>query len=524
MTSRLLKTYLPLLAVFLVFAGVLTLGVRTHSQSWYFQDENDHLTLGWMMYRFDRPLYSDLVANHQPIPYLVGAAAAELIPYKTLFQFTEQLRLSMVVFHGLAAVIIIGRFKWRGLLASILYLSVSYYYFGWYVLAESLVAPAVVFSMLQVLSILINKRAESNWLDSVLFAFSQFWIAFSLLTMWPFVAVSTLLYVWKVSGRQRVTVISVGLLLSAVLFLIINPIAWFESTVINNLLYFIPSEVGSGGNYFQLLVYPWLHFLRPANQISQHFIGFLLPISVFLLVLVRRNLRSRFSLLLPAICLSLLLLLNPRTTNWPVAFYTGFHVFPLVAGLSAMASFAVVQIWNSFPTRLFKVVLGVSMILIVSLNLRWVAESRDKLAEYHIQYNRFQSLANAITAVGLPDAELLTGPNGAGLIHLLSDTPIAGQVHFHLPWAYRALKIRTAWQENLASNPPEWIYFNQDNNNGFWEELQPILVADYVQLQRPDNSFTDLYLSLDVVDDVPTENWQLLEDQFFLSPALVRSE
>ncbi len=130
-----------------------------------FKDETEHVTLGWMMWRFEKKLYSDLSTNHQPLPVLAGLALTKMMNFNTLYQLIERMRLAMFLFYCLAMWGLIIRFRWQGFWVSLLTFSASYYFFGWHVLAESLVWPFVAYVVL----------AGLNWAEGELSGLNLDW-------------------------------------------------------------------------------------------------------------------------------------------------------------------------------------------------------------------------------------------------------------------------------------------------------------------------------------------------------------
>jgi len=139
----------------------------------------------------------------------------------------------------------------------------------------------------------------------------------------------------------------------------------------------------------------------------------------------------------------------------------------------------------------------------------------DKLSQYFIQYSTYESYGNAIKAIKPQNATLLSGPDGAGYMNIMGDIPFPGRQLFHLPWAYRSPMLRDAFTKMLSTNPPTFVYFPPIENNGFYEELQPVIATDYAALKRTDGSVTQLFIRKDVARNVTEEQWKNIEAQEF---------
>ena len=112
--------------LFLIFSILQFYFLRDKTQSWYFQDETEHITLGWMMLKFGKHLYRDLSTNHQPLPILLGYIINLVFPSEILFGFIERIRLVIFAWHFACGIYLVLRFKERGLLTVIFYQSLNY--------------------------------------------------------------------------------------------------------------------------------------------------------------------------------------------------------------------------------------------------------------------------------------------------------------------------------------------------------------------------------------------------------------
>jgi len=161
---------------FIFVASILIWAVWQHSYAWYFQDETDHLVPAWMMFKYHWKLYRDLSTNHQPIPILYSLLIIRFAKFKTLWQLIPQIRLSLLAFGLISGVVAIWRFKFKGFLAWLNLILISYYFFGFHVLSEVFAAYAI---LIITLYWLLAKKISH--LDVFIFAFFSFIASFSLL-------------------------------------------------------------------------------------------------------------------------------------------------------------------------------------------------------------------------------------------------------------------------------------------------------------------------------------------------------
>jgi len=499
-----LTTAQPLLRLLgpIAFVGVvfslLFIGSRLHSQSIYFQDETDHVAMGWMMVEFDKSLYTDLSTNHQPIPVLFGAVLSSVIEYQTLFDLIEQIRFSMFVFSLVTSVLLTIRFGWRGAVASTLTYSLAYLYFGWYVLAESLSVPAVLFMTLYLAEVYFRDTKPTSKVsltDSVIFGSAAFWAVFSLLPLIPFVIVSTILVLMRVSNAQRLAVVMTGLVCVAVLASVVSPKAWYEETVANNSRYvLIDQKPFTLTRLAALVLYPFSGFAHLDNNLAR---GILFPPLLAIIAAIALRLQKHISntqLIIGALLAVVIGLANMRVTSFPVAFYGGFHLYPYLAALFAYSAFWIVRAAQHVRPSVFIVPL-IAILLGSTLwsNMQWVFEEKNKMDEYYIQYGMQESHARLMRLIAAENDTFFSGPNGHGYINMMSGLPIAGRQLFHLEWAYRSPKLRQEFHELMEMNPPTFIYLTEDTS-GYHTDLMETYLPQFYYPMRHNDSRSQLYI------------------------------
>lgn len=514
--------YFSPLLILCIFFSFLLFGVRNHSQSHYFQDETEHVFLGWMIQKYQLHLYSDISTNHQPLPILFGAVLSDSIPHNSFFQFIDRLRVSMWFFAFISSIAITVRFRWRGLLATTLCYSLGHYFFAWHVLAESIAAPAVLWILLSCFETLFIKINHSK-IDSLLFGLSSFVILFCLLPLWPFVATANMLYLLGKSTQLKAILIASLLFPSLLLGMFIEPTLWFQETIINNLLYFIPYETHTDTwHYLKLVFYPLQHVIAPHTVIAKFYSG----VVMLLIIIGYTHSLNRQKLALSSwkkllLFFTLLVLLNLRISESNATFFNGFHLLPYVAGISTLLSVAVLslpkKLIRKHPSIIFG--LGTGILLLFVNNLLWILEIRDKQTDYYVQYDTFQAYGTALKTISIPGDTLMTGPDGSGYININANLPISGKQNFHLEWAYRVGYLREAWLHTLQQNPPTFIYFFFDSNS-YSQILLPKVESEYIVLRRSDGSPTHLYMLKSAIPKVTSQQWKNFEDQAFQKPTL----
>lgn len=513
-------TYISIIIVFLILSIAIFLGVRNQSQAFHFQDETDHVAVGWMMHRFDKKLYTDLSTNHQPLPILVGATFTKVIPYVTLFDLIERLRLSMFLYTMVWGLILSFRFRWRGVFSYALTYSVGYYFFAWHVLAESLAAPATIFVFLLLFEKLFVSEKKVTTHFSQRFDAISSGIAFTvmistLLPLWPVCLLAGLALLYLFNKHQRMLLLISGLLSIGIIFLFFSPLDWFRETISNNILYFLPSAPKMNtAHWITIILYPFTSFLKPMDKLAQMIsIPLILSGGVLMFRLSKKKTVNKKYFISGGFLYLLLILSNPRVLSFPIAFYQGFHLFPFIGAFFALfASF----LWYLLPytikqRRTFGFIVLLSVL--VFYNLSWARKKTDKLNEYYVQYGTHDSYARLMSVFKTEGDTFFSGPNGQGYMNMRADIPIAGRQLFHLQWAYESPELRKEFHDLLAQHPPTFIYFLEDQS-GYHNDLQAPLKAQYTEIIQ-DKHRTFFYMLNSKVTGVTAEQQRYLDEQNF---------
>lgn len=511
-----------LTTIFFIF---LFFGVKNQSQALYFQDETEHITLGWMITDYHKDLYTFLSTNHQPLPILFSVFT-KFIPYSTLFEFIDRIRVFMWVFALGSSLFLSIRFRYKGAIASIITYSLAHYFFGWHVLAESITLPAVLYSILFLLSNFTERRKKIVRLNSILFGLSCFWMVFNLVVLWPFVLISIIFYTYKIRKIDFLFLFSF-FVLTMFLFLYINPFDWFRESVFNNIKYFIPFEPKNGFiHYLKIIIYPAAHVAYLKSIIGRYYLISIVLIAQYFFVLKnyfykKTTKKKVIKLIMNVFAIFILITsLNTRISDFNVMFYNGFHLYSYIAGLSAIASICLVKSIEVLLKN--KNFFGVFVIIIMTFllvinNTSWVFENRNKLSDYYIKYDTFQAYGTALKIIKKPTDSLMTGPDGVGYLNMMADIPTAGKQNFHLEWSYRVPYLRDYWIDMVNNNQPTFIYFNLDQNSHS-KILKPIIEKHYAPVVRKSGDDTLLYMKKESINDVFEEQWVEFEEQLFEKP------
>ena len=471
----------------------------SHTHSLYFEDETEHLTPAWMMIHHDRRLYSDISTNHQPIPILVSGIFLQMYPFSDLYQLITGVRLLMYGLSFLGALVLVWRFGYSGLVTAVLLELIKYFFFGYYLLQESLAVYPLLWVMGLVLESFFSSKGRPT--DGLLLGVGVFLAGFSLLPLAPLLLGLTGLYFYQ----KKVTILP-GILtifgLTCVLFLFISPIGWFRETILNNYTYFLPDYLPISGtvDWLTVWLYPLTAWFHPATSSGIFLIACQLMMAVSLFLLWKKmTWPTKVGLLL---VWGILPLADIRTLNHSGMYYAGFHALPLLAGYGCLAGFLWSRAYQiSLPVikKWLVLILVLSMLGVFSHSLFFLPKG-DKVLDYQTAYSSFQRTAEVINLFRREGDRLFAGPLH-GYMNILTDTGLYTRFNAHLNWVYRNPQTDIDFRKLIENDSPEFIYFPKSPDNAFYQTSYETGLFDrYQQVWDTNGGFTHLYISNFVVE------------------------
>lgn len=453
----------------------------------------------------NKTLYKDLSTIHQPLPILVSFVFWKFIRADNFFMLIERVRQYVFVLSFLGALAVTQRFKLQGFITSITIETIKFYFLGYHLLAESL----SVYPLIYIAGILLDKNRSR--LDDIILGICVFLTAFNLLPAWPFLFAATLYYLLLRKSLKAVAWAGFSILIPTIfLFMIISPFSWFQETIINNWLFFIPS-VATNGSYDLILfsLFPVLSVFS-LNQVIGKYYFLLLLLS--LLTALNGLKKNRFNLKKITAFLVfyfLLISLNLRVTSLDIGFYTAFHVLPQVAFVTMLTVM--------LAYRENKKLLYIFIPIIITVSAVWWSEARktDKLNEHFINYGDEESIGMALAAIKNEGDKLLAGPQS--FLNLASGIPLATRQTAYLPWSFQVPELMIELIEIMESSPPTFIYF-PESNNPYYNYLDSYLQQKYSRIKRSFGSQTDLYMLNDSISD-NSRQWGDFERLLYLRPS-----
>lgn len=483
--------------IWLIFGLVMMVSFRVsqvRSLSMHFVDEEDHLTIAELTNRGFKP-YEDIQSNHQPIVYFTSAKLQKLLDPPNIFMLVRRHRQVMFVYGLIWSAIILWRFKTIGLIFIIFFEWLKYYLFGNLWLMESFAVYPIVYVFGATLQIWIDKikikTAEIVWLS-----FCSFVIIFSLVPLWPWLALAWLVLLIRI--KKKVLVAGLTLITLTGLFFIItdySPLNWFIRVIYNNFVYAVPDLSPFHGliDYLKMIFFPFLAYFSSGSLQAQFIVLF------FTGYLLACWFKPKLLLIYP-----FLLLANNRVLSPSAVYYEGFHLLPWLGLMIFTFAFCL-----KFLPKYF--------ILVFSIWSLWLLTNRampyfwqtDPNYEYYVNYSNFDDLNFALKNIGQKDQEMKAAVlTNEVLIQWQTPTMPATKQVVYYPWERKIPELKKDYDLvfNIDNpNPPEFIY-------GAME--QKLVKAKYQPLYREEKT-TELFVRKDIFANITPEQWNALESRGF---------
>lgn len=524
-----MRQYLVWFLWFLLGFGII-FGSRKMAMSFPFRDETDHTAVGHFLFADGLKLYQDVISIHQPLPILMGGAISQFLSHSTLFSYISQLRFVMSLFWFAGGTFLVYRFGWRGLATGLGLGVFSFAYFGWYVLAESLVvAPVAAMVFLLFERVFAHKTRPKWWqerFDWWLFGLSAFWLLFNLLPMAPFIGLAGLVYWLSYSKNRRMVLMHLlaGFLAPTfVLFLLVNPLAWWDQTVMNLVNYWFPATPGVVGGEL------WDIFLWPFQTAAKDFNLPWVVLSILMLIppgyfsaLKRWKIVGKLALVYFTVSM-----LNVRTAEPSSTFWQGFHLYPYIAGILAWTAGAWFVLLADKAAKNHQRLLSALGSLLFALFLyfagAWLFSPNQRQLQYEIDYLPQQAIINVLNILKQDGDRLWTGPDGYGYLNVLADLPFGDKQNFHLPWAFYSPYLKQDFYDTFTHSPPTFVYFNPGADaDPYYEAVQQQLDTQYVELISPGGNSSQLWVLRSRAEELPPEIWTRYEETFWGVPEELR--
>lgn len=523
------KIFILLLVVFFsLYFFQLGRVARNFSQSFRFGDEDAHMTGGHLLFKGYK-MYRDFAGNHQPLTYLFPATVQKITHPANLYQFIGRHREAIYgysIFWNIIYLLIFGPLVF---FFTAIFEIMRYVLLGNKVLGE----PLAVYPLIFLFGIVIKKMIFNKNLrlkEIVLFSVSSFIAAFSLLPIWPTIAILNLVLLIANNKKRRQLYWHIGILLilTLLLFAIIPFREYFQQTFIDNYTYVIPKmnldKIAFPGDYIRMVFLPLTGIHRQPNFIETTSVIFLFLYAVIF------YLAYRMKKLLPLLIIIIsLILANNRTFALK---YGNFHILPwLGAYFFIPIVFLALYIKNQFKIRAIIIIFSYMLLTIIALGLNFfgwtdyygylMLNLKNNLAvEHNINYNDSNKYGLAIKAIKAPGDKLLALPNDTLVFWVAGIDPATRPLESY-DWQYDIPRYREEIINVFTTHPPEFYLYNTvdslQKSNSIHLLILQTLATRYVRLNHMGKP-SDLYILKSKLPAITQKQWEVFKYLLFDKP------
>lgn len=450
------KTILIYLAFFCV-SILFFLSVENNIVAIRFVDEDDNYITGKHLTQ-DYKLYKDIFSHHQPLPYLVSGFTQTITYPNSLFMLAKRNREMVMLMSFLLGLILVARFRLKGLLFFIVYEFVKIYYFGNLLLAESLSVYATVY----IIFFLFSQQKKLKVWEAVLLTLSSFWIVFNLLPMWPFVLITTILFFLQFVHSRKLlalTYLIVGVGCIALLSFFINWPGYVLQTLAYNIKYYIPTtaEVPLILTLFHSLFLPILTLFSFSPSETTYVLKI---ISIILLASTGLLLaKKKYKLVLTA-CI-LLILCNLRYVPIGSQMYQGFHLLPWIAAVISVSLILTENTMRAYKKKYISIIFISLWVVCIALSVFSTSSrhfiKRNKENDLYVNYSRQYDYGKAVNIMKNKNDTLFV-MTIEPLIYFEAGTKPALPYLYYYRWMIDTPPIRNDVDRAFKNNPPTFFY------------------------------------------------------------------
>ncbi len=484
-----LKQWLPTVFILIWLPILYLVMVKPHSQAFRFVDEEEHMTVGYLLTQGYR-LYRDVSPNHQPLNYLFSAVIHQTSP-DNFFMLLWRHRQAVFAWSAVWLILLTLKYGSKTLTLLLGFETIKYFILGNEFLAESLAVYPLIYLFGSVLDDWRKERTDKDppWL----FGMAAVITVLLLIYLAPLVAVLTLIKWIRFKPRKRILMLVGIAVTTLIVFMFIDGLGYLRDTVINNYRYQIPELTPFRGliDYLKLLALPWLTSLNPQNLLGWWVAattGIASLATIYLIIVKQLPWRQAIGIWL------LLALANNRQLSAQIYYYQGFHLLPWLGLLFFLNGYLLSISLKTMIGVSRLVVIVVTAAGVIGLNLQpgslWLKKS-DPAPDNYIQYTPLYQISEEIKQKTTSSSDRLMVMPINSILHWSTGLkPATKQITFY-HWQYQVPEQRKDYDTVIRDTPPNFIVYTRDNS-AYTEGIEKILNQNY-QLVSGQNETMALY-------------------------------
>lgn len=473
--------------IFVTLFCCLFLAFFYHKQIFalHFFDEEETLATGKYLNQGEH-LYLDLVTNHQPLTTIASAYLQKISQPDNLFMLIKRHREAIIIYSVIWDIILVVSAGFTGFLFVLIFETTKILLFGNLFIAESLITYPLIF-----LVIFATKKIRTAYKHVFICGILITSCLFLLAPIWPLIIYLAYLLVKKFNLRQRWIFLLGSIVALLVVISFLDPLKYWEYTIINNFKYTIPVS-----NYFG----PWYiafakGFFAPVISLTHLNGGLLLWLERGLAIgLLTGFVIGFFQHRYRSIIFTFILLglANLRFYTPGIDYYQGFHTLPWFSLLIYLCLSSLIKSFQQTDIKLVKILiigeLGVIILLSLLIFKTFLLPPRDKQTDFYVNYSREESYGQVIKLLSnSPNDNLFVYPDN-WLIYWSSSLNHGSKNFGFFQFLSKIPSFSKSVNDMFIKSPPTFFYCEKCSQSSFADYL-----PQYVVIKR-DGKNTDLYL------------------------------
>ncbi|MCR4264209.1 MAG: hypothetical protein NUV98_05840 [Candidatus Roizmanbacteria bacterium] len=482
-------------------------------------DDCHNFVTGYFMLK-GRQIYSEIFYNHQMIMPFISYIIQAVTSPDSLYSLVQYHRIFVISFSFIASAGLILRFKWRGVLFSLLYEPVKFYYLGDRFLPEALIPYLLAYLLGIVWASVKSKKLMRT--DAVLAGILTWLIVFLREPYAPtaLLLFGSLLFFNRTSKTARLSVIIFTIFTAVTLLSVpVSDYLFTVGTVNQNTVFTMEASSNNlfGGGIATVLFYPFVILMHLPEALSGRW---LYGLSVLYVLLAGWHVKTKKHILFLVVSFAALALAAIRYVPAGAVFYEAFHMLPWLGLFIMTVSLLVYEMFTSHTgkIRYLTPALLVSVWLFSIVNPKsYLYENIDTFREFTDGYAHYQRNGDVIKKLSQADDTVFV-ELWDDIMYWQTGLDSSYQYGLYTPLMAAFPRYTEVRNEMFAEYPPDFYYCS----DGYTYESNQLIpeqyALEYIELIE-NNEPSCIFIHRSKLHEISEEQWKMSEDLGFTLPS-----
>lgn len=479
-------------------------------------DDCHNFLSGYFMLK-GKTLYKDIFYNHQPLMPYLSFLVQRITHPATLYNLILYHRLTIIMFALFFDLLLIFRFRFKGMAFVLIYEAAKFYLFGDRFLPEALISYLLVYLTGIAWESLEKKKISSfDLFLSTLFAFLAVFLRE------PYVLAIIFLYLFILfkKRKERIAYANFFLFLTlSLIFILTQPLKnyYYDLVYINSIStgkVEAEQQILNLTGLLNIILYPLLILVKGQFtflKIILFSLDCLFLLSISLLTYCSRQLKYLL-FTFGVLALNALRYVTPGKM-----YYEAFHMLPWFAVFIILTILSIESLAQVMKRKYLSFVFETSLALIIIFSLvspfSFLQEKINKESEFNTSYARYEVYGNVIKSLSKPGDKLFAELSGE-LLYFQSQLDSAYAYSLYTPWTAGSTEFNKARIAMFNNDPPDFYFCADDGKAKDGNLLPPKIKNIFLKLDYQ-NTDSCLYVNKKTAYKIRKEQWQKAEDLGF---------